>query len=198
MSRSGDRRVPEHPTLVLFRSHRSASGKRANALGSTLFATVLADADAEGRIDWSMVSVDGRNSQPPLCRLDTVSATGVERDGGLRRVAADQVHDLLEQRKQWLCLADPAPYHHDIPRVPGQRCDEGGLGRFIEHDQCHGCVDALLAEPGQFRVESRAKSLTVHARYRLRVVTNNKCRRHAGNLPGPAGSWCAGQALAGW
>lgn len=73
---------------------------------------------------WPRTSSDGRASKPSLCRLDAVPTTGVERDGGLWRMEADQVHDLLEERKQLLGLADPAADDHDIPPVLGQARDE--------------------------------------------------------------------------
>lgn len=98
-------------------------------------------------------------------------------------MAAHQVHDLLEEGKQLLGLTDPAADDHDVPRMFGQLRGEGGLGGIIEHDQRHRRVDTALAEPGQLRIESRAESLCVHAGYRLRVITHNQCRRHAGNLP---------------
>lgn len=106
----------------------------------------------------------------------------------------DQVHDLLEQRKQLLRLADPTADDHYIPWALGHGRDEGGLGRFIEHDHCHGRLYAVLAEPGQFRIESRAESLPVDAGYRLRVVANNKCGSHAPNLPSTARTWSEGRA----
>ncbi len=73
-------------------------------------------------------------------------------------------------------LAEPPADDHDVPGLPGQSCDEGGLGRCVVHDQRHVRIDAVLAEPGQFRIERRAKSLSVDTGYRLRIVTDDKCR----------------------
>ncbi|MFF4399814.1 hypothetical protein, partial [Streptomyces sp. NPDC001480] len=45
--------------------------------------------------------MNAAGSEPALCRFDAVPAAGVERDGGLRRMAADEVHDLLEKVPLW-------------------------------------------------------------------------------------------------
>ncbi|MFJ3823534.1 hypothetical protein [Streptomyces nodosus] len=54
-------------------------------------------------------------------------------------------------------------------------CDgiEGGLSRFVEHDQGHGRVDAVLAEPGQLELLPHAQPQTDATDF----LTDEICRR---------------------